>query len=135
MGRSNRIECIKKYFDQTFTPTLEIEDGASIGDNCHIGCISKIHIGKDTLIGSNVFIEDHNHGNYQNGINSVVKKTAHLSSKGPVIIGDNVWIGEYVCILPGVKIGDNAIIGAGSVVTHDVEPNSIYVGESSHKIR
>ena len=51
-----------------------------------------------------------------------------LYSKGPVIIGRNVWIGENVCILPNVSIGDGAIIGAGAVVTHNIPSYSISAG-------
>ena len=51
-----------------------------------------------------------------------------LYSKGPIIIGDCVWIGERAVILGGVKIGNGAIIGANSVVTHDVPENGIAVG-------
>lgn len=51
-----------------------------------------------------------------------------LYSKGPIVIGNNVWIGEKVAVLGGVKIGDGAIIGANAVVTHDVPPYSIAVG-------
>ncbi len=46
----------------------------------------------------------------------------------PVIIGDNVWIGACVTIVPGVTIGDNAIIAAGAVVTKNVEPNTVVGG-------
>ena len=51
-----------------------------------------------------------------------------MYSKGPVIIQDNVWIGEKATILPGVTIGEGAIIGANSVVTKDVPAKSLVVG-------
>jgi acetyltransferase-like isoleucine patch superfamily enzyme len=56
------------------------------------------------------------------------------SSNEPVIIGNDVWIGSRVTILPGVKIGDGAIIGASAVVTKDVEPYSIVAGNPAKKI-
>lgn len=58
-----------------------------------------------------------------------------LTEKENVVIEDEVWIGAGVTILPGVKIGRCSIIGAGSVVTSDVEPYSIYVGSPAKKIR
>jgi acetyltransferase-like isoleucine patch superfamily enzyme len=58
-----------------------------------------------------------------------------LFSKGPVRIGKRVWIGENACILPGVSIGDGAVIGAGSVVTKDIPPNSIAAGNPAKVIR
>lgn len=56
-------------------------------------------------------------------------------SKGGVIIGNNVWMGLHVIILPGVKVGDGAIIGAGSVVTKSVEPFTIVAGNPARIIR
>jgi len=56
-------------------------------------------------------------------------------SKGPVIIGNNVWIGLNVTILPGVKIGDGAVIGAGSVVSKSVDPFAIVVGNPAKTIK
>ena len=52
-----------------------------------------------------------------------------------VSIGKNVWIGEYVCVLPGVTIGDGSIIGAMSVVTKDIQANSIAVGSPAKVIK
>ena len=53
----------------------------------------------------------------------------------PVIIGDNLWIAMNVCILPGVVIGYNSIIGAGSVVTKNISPNEIWVGNPAKYIK
>lgn len=52
----------------------------------------------------------------------------HLVSKGEIIIGRNVWIGDKVSIFGGVTIGDNVIIGAGSIVTHDLPSNCMAAG-------
>ena len=52
-----------------------------------------------------------------------------------IVIGSNVWIGGSVTILPGVHIGDGCVIGAGSVVTKDTEPNSIYVGNPAKMLK
>ncbi len=51
-----------------------------------------------------------------------------MVSKGPVVIGNNVWLGNNVCVMPGVTIGDGAIIGANSVVTHDVPAYAVAAG-------
>ena len=58
-----------------------------------------------------------------------------LYSKGPVIIGNNVWTGRNVCIMPGITIGDGAIIGANAVVTKDVPANSIVGGVPAEIIK
>lgn len=57
-----------------------------------------------------------------------------LTSKGKVTIGRNVWIGDKATILPGITIGDGAIIGANAVVTHDVPPLSVAVGNPARII-
>lgn len=123
-----RIEAIDHYEDVNFTPKINIGANVSIGPYFHIGCINEVKIGNNVLIGSKVFISDHSHGSVQYDDINLPPAKRKLSSKGPVIIGDNVWIGDGVCILPNVKIGDNAIIGANSVVTKNVAPNTIVGG-------
>lgn len=63
------------------------------------------------------------------------KKQIKALSKGDTIVGNDVWIGREAVVLPGVKIGDGAIVGAQSVVTHDVPPYSIVAGNPARFIR
>ena len=117
---------------------LRIGRHVQINDSVHIGAIEQVVIGDHTLIASRVFISDHNHGNYQirDAASSpeIPPADRPLSSR-PVHIGRNVWLGEQVCILPGVTIGDGAIVGANSVVTRDIPPNSISAGNPARVIR
>jgi len=119
-------------------PVLHIGREVQINDSVHIGAIDNVVIGDYTLIASRVFISDHNHGNYQTqdvaSAPNIPPAKRPLSSK-PVHIGCNVWLGEQVCILPGVTVGDGAIVGAHSVVTHDIPPNSIAAGNPARVIR
>ncbi len=62
-------------------------------------------------------------------------RRARLARALPVVIGDDVWIGGGCVILPGVTIGNNAVIGAGAVVTRDVPPNSVVVGVPARKVK
>lgn len=130
-----RIECIEKYEENTFTPQVCIGDNVSFNLNCHVGAINKIIIGNNVLIGSNVLITDHSHGNNSLSQIDIQPIKRPLYSKGPVIIEDNVWIGEGVCILPNVTIGQNSIIGANSVVTKDIPPYSIAGGNPAMVIK
>ena len=59
----------------------------------------------------------------------------HLKSKGEIRIGRNVWIGDKVSIFGGVTIGDNVIIGAGSIVTHNIPSNSMAVGAPAKVVK
>lgn len=58
-----------------------------------------------------------------------------LISKGPVVIEDNVWIGEHACIMPGTTIGKGSIVGANAVVTKDVPPYSLVGGVPAKLIK
>ncbi|ELQ2337068.1 hypothetical protein QTG67_003159 [Vibrio vulnificus] len=92
----------------------------SINYNCHIACINHIKIGDNVLIASRVYISDHSHGKADYSDIYVPPSKRKIVSKGPVIIEDDVWIGEAVSVLPGVTIGRGAIIGANSVVAKDI---------------
>jgi len=94
----------------------------------NIRCAKKITIGKSTMIASDVSITDSDwHGIYD--------RTDYVASPKEVVIEENVWIGERSLILKGSKIGKNSIIGAGSVVTGEIPPNSVYAGNPAKFIK
>jgi lipopolysaccharide O-acetyltransferase len=120
------------------TTCITIGSDVQINDYVHIAAISNITIGNNVLIASKVFITDHNHGEY--GVNnchdspSIPPVLRPLRAR-PVVIEDNVWIGETVSILPGVRVGQGSVIGAQSVVTKDIPPNSVAVGAPAKVIK
>ncbi len=130
-----RIEAWDSYSGQQFTPEIIIGDNVNINTDCHIGCIDKIIIGDNVLMASRIYISDHSHGEITTAALSLPPVRRPLHSKGPVIIGNNVWIGEGVCILPGITVGENAIIGANAVVTKDVPANAVVGGNPARIIR
>ena len=101
-----------------------------IGRNSTLDVSSRLRIGARSLVAPGCFITDHNHG---------VVADKRIVDQGiesdPVEIGDDVWIGANACILPGVRIGDGAVIGAGAVVTGDIPAFSIAVGVPAKVIR
>ena len=109
-----------------YNPTIIIGSNCHIGEYNHITSISNITIGNNVLTGRYVLITDHNHGDKTDF--NLPPKNRPLKTKGGVTIGNNVWIGDKVVILSGVTIGDGAIIGANSVVTKNVERQSIVAG-------
>jgi maltose O-acetyltransferase len=80
-----------------------------------------VTIGENVLISSHVVIASQTHD-----LHETIMRNSQVDL--PVIIEDNVWIGANAIILPGVKLGKGSVIGAGAVVTKDVEPNTIVVG-------
>lgn len=128
-----RMECIGEWKGIKYHPQLIIGDNVSFNFYCHIGCLNKIVIGNNVMLGSHVLIEDHSHGTADDIDTPVAKRKLH--SKGPIIIEDNVWIGENACILENVRIGKCSIIGANAVVTHDIPPYSVAVGVPAKVIK
>lgn len=127
------------FGEDKFTPSIEIGDNVSIGSYCHITAINRIVIGNGVLTGRWVTITDNSHGDTEVDTLHMLPVKRSLKSKGAVIIGDNVWIGDKATILPGVTIGEGCIIGANAVVSKDVSPYSIAVGNpiriiKTHKI-
>lgn len=80
-----------------FSPYFQIGDHSSFGDNGHISCINKIIIGNNVRIGRKVFITDNAHGASKKELLDIRPNLRPLYSKGPVIIGDSVWIGYALC--------------------------------------
>jgi len=111
---------------------MEIGDNSSISSYTTIYAAFGVKIGKNCLISSNCGISSINH--IQNSLNRRRDDIEGLFCK-PVIIGDNVWIGMNACILPGIEIGDNSIIGSGSVVTRNVPSNEVWAGNPARCIK
>jgi acetyltransferase-like isoleucine patch superfamily enzyme len=99
-----------------------------ISPGTSIRSAESIDIGDSTMIASDVVITDSDwHGIYD--------RTDYVATPKPVKIHKNVWIGERSIILKGTQIGENSIIGAGSVVHGDIPPNSIYAGNPAKEVK
>lgn len=120
---------------QVFSPEICIGSNCYFGAYNHITAINRIQIGDNLLTGKWVTITDNNHGETTSDSVSVPPIKRALTSKGPVVIGDNVWIGDKATILAGVTIGDSAIIAANSVVTQNVPSCSVVAGNPARVIK
>lgn len=129
IGKNAKLAAYVSYGDKKYNPSIIIGDNVQIGDNVHITCINHIKIGNGVLMGSSILITDNNHGSSSNSDMLIRPVERELSSRGEVIIEDNVWIGEKASIMSGVKVGYGAIIGANVVVTKDVPAYSVVVGQ------
>ncbi len=127
-GKRLRLNAYNRFMNENYNPEVILGDNININDDCHIACVEKIQIGNNVLIAGKVFISDHLHGNTEFESLKIPPSSRHLITKGGVLIEDDVWIGENVAILPGVKIGKGVIIGANSVVTKSIPAYSILVG-------
>ena len=106
---------------------ISMGDGTYINMNCTFIDDGTIEIGKNVLFGPGVTIATVGHP-----VNPRMREYMYTD---PVRIGDNCWLGANVTVLPGVQIGQNSVIGAGSVVTADIPENSVAAGNPCRVIR
>jgi acetyltransferase-like isoleucine patch superfamily enzyme len=134
-GTGCRIEAFPLY---TRNVIIKFGKNVEINDYVHIAGISSVLIGNNVLIASKVYISDIQHGCYDgstlNDHPDTPPRDRKLTAK-KVMIGDNVWIGEFVSVLPGVTIGNGTIVGSNSVVSKSLPPNVIAVGIPAKPIK
>lgn len=135
-----RLTAWTHFHDKEYNPVIEIGENCSIGKDCFLSAINKIIIGNNVAITARTLVLDNVHGNFREkdytfnnhpNIPDVFLqnvKTRELHSDGPIIIEDDVHIGENCVILSGITIGHNSVISANSVVTKNIPPYSIVAG-------
>jgi acetyltransferase-like isoleucine patch superfamily enzyme len=110
---------------------VEIGDKTVLGQECTISAYRRVRIGEQCVIADRAMFIDFDHG--------VVEVERPIRKQGiymrEVEVGSNVWIGYGACILRGVRVGDNSIIGTNSVVTKDVPANAVVAGVPAKVIR
>jgi acetyltransferase-like isoleucine patch superfamily enzyme len=121
--RGARLEAIWPSREKP-RPALVLEDGVSVGQNCHIMCTSSVRIGAGTMVTAGVTIVDTEHGI---GPAEVAPAFRELISK-PVSIGRNCWIANGAVITAGVTLGDGCTVGANAVVTKGFPAGSVVAG-------
>ena len=116
--------------DAIFSQKVTLGDFSGIGINAKI--YGECHIGAFVMMGTDVTVITRNH---RFDRTDVPMMKQGFEDEKPVYIGDDVWIGDRVIILPGVHIGNGCIIAAGSVVTKDVAPYTVVGGVPAHFIK
>jgi len=116
---------------------IEIGAQVNFSDQVHIGAWDRVQIGDGVLLGSRVLITDHSHGASPRAPDfdfAVPPNQRPIVSKGPVVIGPRVWLGDGVCVLAGVMVGEGAIVGANSVVVCDVPARTVWAGVPARQV-
>ena len=159
-----QIKCLDRLYDFNATRPTELEKRAEmlkemlaeVGENCYIEPPfhsnwggKHVHLGKNVYFNFNATLVDDTHIYIGDctmlGPNVVIATAGHpilpelrekaLQYNLPIHIGKNCWLGAGVIVLPGVTIGDNTVIGAGSVVTKDIPANVVAVGNPCKVLR
>ena len=129
LGRAGRDAWINAPFHCDYGYNIEVGDHFFANYGLTVLDVAKVTIGDNVQIAPNVSIYTAGHPIHPDSRNSGYEYGI------PVVIGDNVWIGGNVVILPGVTIGSNSVIGAGSVVAKDVPEWVIAVGNPCRVVR
>lgn len=137
-GFTSGVGCRIEAYPENNQPAMFFGSNFQMNDYVHITAIEKVHIGDNVLLASKIYISDCSHGSYAGNEHdsspTSIPGDRKLYSK-PVIIENNVWLGEFVSVLPGVTIGQGTIVGANSVVSKDLPPYVIAVGTPAKPIK
>ncbi len=129
LGKCGENPVFMAPFQCDLIENLEIGDNFYANHNLVVLNNAKVYIGNNVLIGPNSCLAAPGHP-----IN-VKKRNEGYEFATPIIIEDNVWLGAGVNVMPGVTIGKNSVVGAGSVVTKDIPANVIAVGNPCKVLR
>jgi len=137
-GFTTGVGCRLEAYPMNREQTMFFGENVQMNDYVHITAMKSVIIGSNVLLASKIYISDCSHGSYNgdefdSNPNIVPNKRALIAK--PVIINDNVWLGEFVSVLPGVVIGKGTIVGANSVVSKSLPPYVIAVGSPAKPIK
>jgi lipopolysaccharide O-acetyltransferase len=139
IGLTTGVGCrIEAFPEMNETIVLKFGNNVQINDYVHITSMKNVKIGNNVLMASHIYISDCSHGSYrgdENDSNPNMYPTDRPLFARPVLIEDNVWLGEFVTVLPGVTIGKGTIVGANSVVTKNLPENVIAIGIPARPIK
>lgn len=131
VGRNAMLLALDRYAGETYEPSMRIGDDTRIGQNFLASCTGEFRIGSRVVISQNVHVGDTLH-RYDDPDVPVIDQPM---TRGYVIVADDAFIGVNAVILPNVRVGRHAVIGAGAVVTRDVPDFCVAAGNPARIIR
>lgn len=111
---------------------LDIGSGCSFSGHCVISANDSVTIGRSVLFARGVYVSDHNHA--FEATDRPIREQG-VADSAPVVIEDGAWLGQNVVVCPGVHIGALAVVGANSVVLHDLPERCVAVGAPARVVR
>lgn len=129
LGRLGEGSAVRANFRCDYGFNITIGDRCFLNFDCVLLDCSRITIGDEVQIAPGVHLYTATHPL------DAVQRRAGFESASPITIGDGVWLGGGVIVCPGVTIGENTVVGAGSVVTKDLPPNCVAVGNPCRVLR
>lgn len=111
---------------------LELGNGTNLAGNCTLAAAASIRLGAHVLLARGVYIADHAHAFADRERPVILQGIDRIA---PVVLEDGCWLGQNVVVCPGVRIGRNAVVGANSVVTHDVPDRCVAIGAPARVVR
>lgn len=137
-GFTTGVGCRLEAYPVNENKVLHVGKNVQINDYVHITARESVIIGNNVLMASKIYISDCSHGSYSGDSNDsdprIIPIDRNLYSE-PIVINDNVWLGEFVSVLKGVEIGEGTIVGANSVVSKNLPSYVIAVGTPARPIK
>ena len=137
-GFTTGVGCRIEAYPETEKKVLFFGENFQMNDYVHITAMQNVKIGNNVLLASKIYISDCSHGSYagnENDSNPMIEPNKRPLFSNPVVIEDNVWLGEFVSVLPGVTIGKGTVVGANSVVSKSLPPYVVAVGSPAKPIK
>ncbi len=107
---------------------IDVGDYALLCPGVRIDSACRVSVGSNTMVAAGAYLTDADW-------HDVYDRTRIIGANGPIVLEDNVWIGDGAIVCKGVRVGTNSVIGAGSVVTRDIPPNVVAAGNPATVVR
>ena len=113
---------------------IQIEHAVNLSSNCQIFSSNQLTLGRQTVVAAYTYILSGGQYDYTDGTKTFAEQSG-MNTRGPTVVGPNCWLAAHVVIVDGVTIGEHSVIGAGSVVTRDIPPDTLAAGTPAKAVK